>query len=146
MNLQVRHVSFQRFRYVARIAANVDVANDLFENSRLLAHAHWLTGQAQWNRCFDLFALDQPFEVRVNQTTAHWIDLPVVEHDLAGSNAFHIQGENGVPARVGSQNCSQLTKGREGRYALALTAIDDNRNLSFATCAARIVLPTSFAR
>jgi len=68
----------------------------------------------------------------MNQTTAHWIDLPIVEHDLAGSNPFHIQGENGVPASVGSQNRSQLTKGREGCDALAFTVAKKVRLSSMA--------------
>src|SRR6266566_3167212 len=101
VNRQICNIDLQRFRNLARLAADFDVPNNLFEHTSLLAHANRFSHKTQWHRRLDLFAFYQPLEVRVDQAHAHRIDLPVNEHNFTGPDAFNIDREDRVAPGIG---------------------------------------------
>src|SRR6266567_2574335 len=112
VNRQICNIDLQRFRNLARLAADFDVPNNLFEHTSLLTHANRFSHKTQWHRRLDLFAFYQPLEVRVDQAHAHRIDLPVNEHNFTGPDAFNIDREDRVASGIGSQDGGQLTQWR----------------------------------
>src|SRR5438876_10337749 len=86
VNSQVRDIDIDRLRYVARVAANLYFAENLFEDTLLLADADRLAHQVQGNGDFDLLSADQPSEISVDQSTTNRVDLAIVKHDFARAN------------------------------------------------------------
>src|SRR5205814_9034700 len=66
VNPEITNVDVEMLRNVARLATNLDLTNDLLENSRFLANANRFTNQTQRHSRFNLLALDQAFEIRMD--------------------------------------------------------------------------------
>ena len=100
VNPEISNVDVEMLRNVARLATNLDLTNDLLENSRFLANANRFTNQTQRHSRFNLLPLDQAFEIRMHQARTHWIDLAIRKHHFSGFDAFDIDGEDRVAAAV----------------------------------------------
>src|ERR1043166_2256775 len=135
MNVQVRYVDVDVLRYVARLATNIEIANNLLQDARTFAHADGFSDQAQGNSRFNLLALHQALEVRMDQAAAHRIDLAIDEHHFVRAHAFHVERENRVATRVRSQDGSEFARPHQSRDRLTLAAVNRYRHLPVATCA-----------
>ena len=82
------------------------------------------------HRDFNLLPLDEPLQIGVNQTTAHGINLPVVEHHFAGADALDINREDRVVSGLRAENRRQITKRGDGRNSFALAAVNGHGNES----------------
>src|SRR4051812_47901070 len=111
MHSEMRHIYVERFGNVSRIAADIDLANNLFEHAFLITHTYWFTLQVYRYRDLNLLARDQPAKISVHQSHANGIDLSIVKHDFTGAYSFDLQTENGVATAIGPQNRRQFTQG-----------------------------------
>src|SRR5437763_16130024 len=117
-----------RVRNIARVATNLNLAHHLFKHALLVAHARRLAIEIDVDGDFDLLSLNQPLQISVNQTTTHGINLAIMEHDFTRTDAFNINREDGVEARVGAKNRRQVTNRSDSRHGFAFTAINGDRN------------------
>ena len=95
---------------------------------------------------FNLLSLNQSRKIRMNQATAHRIDLTIVKHHFARADAFDVDREDGVSSGFGSQDRGQLTQGRDGRDGFTAAAINGDWNQSLATRAPRVILAATLAQ
>ena len=93
---EIRNIDVDHVGNFARLAANFDLANDLFQHALLFANTDGLANQMQRNGNFDLLTLHQPRQIGMDEPAAHRIDLAIVKHHFTGADAFDIERENRV--------------------------------------------------
>src|SRR6185503_4976690 len=81
----------------------------------------------------------------MNQTTAHRIDLTIVEHDFAHADAFDVDREDGVPSSFRPQDRGKLTQWSNGSNSFSTAAVNSHGNQSFTSDAPCVVLATTGA-
>src|SRR5262249_44925514 len=104
MHAQSGHIYVDRFRNVARLATDFDLANNLLQHALLFADAKRLTNQTQRNRDFNLLSFNQSPKICMQKPAANRIDLSIVEHHFTGANTIYIKRKYRVAARIRAEN------------------------------------------
>src|SRR5882724_5088078 len=99
MYAEIRDIDIDGIRNISRVAANLDLADDLLENPLLLANSDRLAGKMKWNGDFDLLTLDQPLKVGMDQTQSHRINLTIAKHHFTWANPLDVERKNCVSSR-----------------------------------------------
>src|SRR5947209_16616850 len=146
VDAQGRNIGVDRVGDEARPAAYLDLAQELFEDAAPFFHARRLAFEVQRHGDFDLLALHEAAQVRVDETALDRVNLPVEEQNLARADALHVEREDRVVARPGAQDGGQLPERRGRRHGLTAAAVDRQRHHAPRAQAARVVLAAARAQ
>src|SRR5262245_60146733 len=104
----MRNISSDCVRNRAWLTTYFNLTHDLFEHSLLLFDSDRFPFEMQRYGDFDLLTLYESSQVGMYQASPNWIYLAVVKHDFTNTNAFHVNREDCVAARLRTQNGSQF--------------------------------------
>src|SRR4051794_22653831 len=128
----MRYIHFQRIGNLSRLAANLNLTNDLLQYALFLFDADRLTNQVKRHSNIDLLPFNQPGEIRMNQTALDRIDLSLVKHHFADSDPFNIDREDRVSSGIRAKDRSQFSKRSDGGDSSRATAINRNGHHAIA--------------
>ena len=96
------------------------------------------------HRHLDLLSLNQPREIRVNQTALDRIDLSIVKHHFTRAQTFDVDREDRVSSGFRAKDRGEFTKRSDGGDSFRATAINRNGHHALAPRAPRIILAATF--
>src|SRR5688572_16028751 len=145
VHVEIRNIDVQHVGNVARLATDLDLAKDLFEHALLFFYAERFANKVERHRDFDLLALHQPSQIGVHEPSFDRIDLAIVKHHFALTEAIDVDREDRISPGFRTQDRGQLAQRSNSSDRFPAASINRNRNHSLAACASRIVFAAALA-
>jgi hypothetical protein len=145
VNVKIRNVDIDDIRNLSRLAADLNLANDLLEHTLVLANAERLTGEMQRHGDLNLLTLDETRKIGMNQAATHRIDLSVVKHDFACAETLDINGKDRVSSCFRAQDSRQIAQGSNSGNRFRAAAVNRDRDHSVAPDTPGIILSATLA-